>query len=170
MESVASLSEKKSIWKRQAFIYLYQKKESQARKYFEKILRQNLNDHTIRLNIVESLLREGLFKAGLNHTSFLVLKKIKQPLKSQIQWAHGKILFFLNEYSEAKRVFRDIKIENPSFFKKQGGSFYLASALEGERDFTQAIKEMKGVQWPFSIYKEQHWKHREDNAPGRQLK
>lgn len=166
LETNSNFERKINIWKQKADIYqnhlfLY----SEAILELKKILKhQAMNSMTLQ-NLLQAQIKKELVKEALKTAEILLnIQDLKNQKKLEIQFIKARLLTLKKDRKKALDLFEKIKKENPKFFNKMQGAFYIALLLEEEERFEEAIKELKSVDWPFSEGKNRHWQYRQKNA------
>ena len=91
------------------------------------------------------------------HKNFLFLK--------------GRVLLMQKQFEQSAQIFRHIQIQYPQFFQDQDIYWYLSFIYESQKDFQQAIRELKKFQYSSEFLKNKidRLKKRDKNLPARPL-
>ena len=119
----------------------------------------------------------GFFEIQKWEESLLELNKYLNKINQDSQFhkeflfLKGRILLMQEQFSESERVFRQIQIQHSQFFQDQSIYWYLSLIYETQKDFQQAIRELKKFQHSseFLQSKIQRLKKRERNLPAQPI-
>ena len=81
----------------------------------------------------------------------------------------GRVLLMQEQFDQAERIFRQIEMQSPQFFQDQNIYWYLSLIYESQKDFQQAIRELKRFQNSSEFLKDkvERLREREKNLPAR---
>ena len=137
-----------------------------------------LRDQSSQINIkllYAYKIAQGFFEIQKWEESVLELNKYLNMISQDSEFQKdflflkGRVLLMQEQFKESEQVFRQIQIQHPQFFQDKSIYWYLSLIYEAQKDFQQAIKELKKFQHSseFLQGKIQRLKKREENLPAR---
>ena len=115
----------------------------------------------------------GFFEMQKWEESFLEINKslkrvnIESELHKYFLFLKGRVLLMQGQFNPAEQVFRQISRQYPQFFQDQNIYWYLSLIYESQKDFQQAIRELKKVQKSSEFLKDkiERLREKEKNLP-----
>lgn len=119
----------------------------------------------------ESLLEinKSLNKTSLEFSELRAPQPLVNKLHKYFLFLKGRVLLMQEQFGQAEQVFRQIKMQYPQFFQDQNIYWYLSLIYESQKDFQQAIRELKRVQKSSEFLEDklERLRERERNLPAR---
>ena len=132
---------------------------------YQEILKTQSQNKEIHQKLLKIYIQRNDFENGLKKVTELLNFKFSHKQALELEFIQARLFLLLYEKQKARNAFLSIRKKDPEFFNFKKGNIYLALLSEQDRNFLEAIGELKQTDWKSFEDKILHWENREKNKP-----